>query len=175
MNCQEFGEHAKYSFSFATLEATVEWSNTISKDKEGNNNCGEMFGKKLVAAITCLVLPVIALVESVIRGFFAAIATLIGLFIPEGECRKAYEEHVWRPLAVGAVLSFGTFASAFVAFGYNFDKPIENKEDARTIFNPAIKLTESIEYLKDGRTSPHMPSVYCCCEAGEPNTPPSTP
>jgi len=162
MNCQEFGVQAKGSFAWATLLATLEWSNNITQDIEGNPNCGEMFGKKFVAAITYLVLPVIALVESVVRGFFAAIATLIGLFIPEGKCRNAYEKHVWAPLAAGAVVSFGTFASALVAFGYNFDTRLDEK-GADGILNPVLGLLASISYSKNGENPKcHMPGPCCC-------------
>jgi len=122
MNTQEFGSLSSLSFSFATFLALEEWSNVVTKDDEGHYDKGELFGKKLVAAITYLVLPVIALVEGVVRGIFALFATLLAPCLT-GKCGEWFREKILTPLASGAIISFSTPFLSLQGFGFNFQKP----------------------------------------------------
>lgn len=123
-DAQEFRDLSFLSFSFATFIAVEEWSNVVTKDGEGNYHGGELFGKKLVAAITYLLLPVIALIEGVVRGVFALLATAIAPCL-SGKYGEYFREKFFIPLASGAMISFATAFLSLEGFGLNFQKPTD--------------------------------------------------
>ena len=102
-----------------------------------------------VARGTLLVLNTpIALIETVVRGVLALLAAPIALFLPAGDLRDAYQEHIFTPLAIGSITSLETAVlSAFVGC---------------ILFCSGI--IDPIKYLitSDDKTARMPPSIWCC-------------
>ena len=84
-----------------------------------------------------LVAP-IGLIEGIVRGALALLATPVALFLPEGKMREWYDKHIFSPLAQGSMLSFLAFIMA--------------------LCTPSAVL---IGGLSDMMRMP--PSIWCCC------------
>lgn len=150
MNVYEFADQSKTSFTLATTIALLEFTNDNVK-----NNTAELVGKKILAGVSFLVLPFIAIIEGVVRGIFA-IPALFGFLIPEGKCRDWYIEHLFFPLMIGSLVSFATAPGLFALNYFNIEKKHIEK-NLKEIF----PLVDSIYGTLDN-LAPPAPKYSCC-------------
>jgi len=104
LTCDGFGRTAKQAFSLAAYTAFEEATQAANRYSRWTK-----IGTVVAAPFAYVVLIPLALIEAIVRGVFALLAIGIGLCLPEGETRDWYQEHIFTPLAGGALKSFATF------------------------------------------------------------------
>jgi len=87
--------------------------------------------KRVVAELTYLAMPVVALVESVARGAIALIAKLITYVLPEG-LRDRFHEQVYAHLAAGSI---GSAAFGMISIACVFQNLYKPKIDLPELVN----------------------------------------
>ena len=103
------------------------------------------FGK----GIAMIMIAPIGLIEGVVRGLFALLATLIAVVLPPIELRNWYQQHIFSPLALGSVLSLGTGLTS-ISYGL-------------TVLFQSMTLALAHLISPDEKTARMPPTIWCCC------------
>ena len=87
-----------------SLSLSGKLMNSIMEIGDKNDRC-----LTIAKGTGMLLLAPIGLIEGIVRGVLALLATPVALFLPEGKMREWYGEHIFSPLAEGSVVCFDSF------------------------------------------------------------------
>lgn len=137
-DCQKFLQEAKQSVSWAFV-GYLNVMNTVDKD-----SWYKTAGKSIALILT---IP-IAVIEGVVRGVLALLAIPGALLLPEGKVREGYNKHIFSPLALGSITSFGACAYVIVSIGTAVGTVFETAREACSTPDKIAKMP---------------PNIWCCC------------
>lgn len=139
--CQKFLEDSKNSVSMA-------FNNYLDVLNSAGTDPWYKATGKCVALIMTMPL---ALIEGVVRGVFALLATPILFFLPDGKARNWYNEHIFSPLALGSLYSFTAAPLAIGTFFMGVSILMERSVDACS--------TAAMSKI-----AKMPPNIWCCCK-----------
>ena len=105
---------------------------------------------KAIGKSAALILTIpITVIEGIIRGVFAFLATPILLLLPDGKVRDWYNEHIFSPIALGSLVSFNACPFAIMALGMG----------VAVLFG---KLVDACSSSSGSKIAKMPPSIWCC-------------